>query len=48
VAESILQKKARLGELLDLPSFTNVCKTFVDLYKIGLKVFDSQGTSWST
>jgi len=30
--------------LLDLPSFTNVCKTFVDLYKIGLKVFDSQGT----
>src|ERR1700758_868727 len=33
-----------LGELLDLPSFTNVCKTFVDLYKIGLKVFDAQGT----
>jgi two-component system sensor histidine kinase BarA len=44
VAESVLQKKLVLGELLDLPSFTNVCKTFVDLYKIGLKVFDSQGT----
>jgi two-component system, NarL family, sensor histidine kinase BarA len=43
VAESILQKQLVLGELLDLPSFTNVCKTFVDLYKIGLKVFDTQG-----
>ena len=44
MAESILQKNLVLGELLDLPSFTNVCKTFVDLYKIGLKVFDAQGT----
>lgn len=44
MAESILQRKLVLGELLDLNSFTQVCKTFVDLYKIGLKVFDSQGT----
>jgi signal transduction histidine kinase len=44
VAESILQKQLVLGELLDLPSFTGVCKTFVDLYKIGLKVFDHAGT----
>jgi two-component system sensor histidine kinase BarA len=44
VAESILQKQLVLGELLDLQSFTNVCKTFVDLYKIGLKVFDQAGT----
>jgi two-component system, NarL family, sensor histidine kinase BarA len=44
VAESILQKKLVLGELVDLPTFTQVCKTFVDLYKIGLKVFDAQGT----
>jgi len=44
VAESILQKQLVLGELLDLPSFTGVCKTFVDLYKIGLKVFDAGGT----
>ena len=44
MAESILQKQLVLGELLDLQSFTNVCKTFVDLYKIGLKVFDAQGT----
>jgi signal transduction histidine kinase len=44
VAESILQKQLTLGEVLDLPSFTGVCKTFVDLYKIGLKVFDQAGT----
>jgi two-component system, NarL family, sensor histidine kinase BarA len=44
VAESILQKKLVLGELLDLPTFTQVCKTFVDLYKIGLKVFEANGT----
>jgi signal transduction histidine kinase len=44
VAESVLQKKLVLGELLDLPTFTHVCKTFVDLYRIGLKVFDAQGT----
>ncbi|MFL5309767.1 MAG: sensor histidine kinase [Myxococcales bacterium] len=44
MAESILQKKLVLGELLDLPTFTQVCKTFVDLYKIGLKVFDANGT----
>ncbi|GAC1337798.1 MAG: hypothetical protein NVS2B9_10540 [Myxococcales bacterium] len=44
MAESALQRRLVLGELLDLPSFTNVCKTFVDLYKIGIKVFDSAGT----
>jgi len=44
VAESILHKQLILGELLDLQSFTNVCRTFVDLYKVGLKVFDANGT----
>ena len=44
MAESVLQKRLVLGELLDLPTFTHVCKTFVDLYRIGLKVFDAQGT----
>jgi signal transduction histidine kinase len=44
VAESVLHKQLVLGELLDLTSFTNVCRTFVDLYKVGLKVFDAQGT----
>ncbi len=44
MAESVLHKQLVLGELLDLTSFTNVCRTFVDLYKVGLKVFDAQGT----
>ena len=44
MAESILHKQLVLGELLDLQSFTNVCRTFVDLYKVGLKVFDATGT----
>ena len=44
MSESVLQRRLVLGELLDLNSFTQVCKTFVDLYRIGLKVFDAQGT----
>jgi len=44
VAESVIHKQLVLGELLDLTSFTNVCRTFVDLYKVGLKVFDANGT----
>ena len=44
MAESIIHKQLVLGELLDLQSFTNVCRTFVDLYKVGLKVFDANGT----
>src|SRR5882762_254917 len=44
VAESVIHKQLVLGELLDLQSFTNVCRTFVDLYKVGLKVFDQAGT----
>ncbi len=42
--ESILQRRPTLSELLDLDSFTQVCKTFVDLYRIGIKIFDVQGT----
>ena len=44
MAESVIHKQLVLGELLDLQSFTNVCRTFVDLYKVGLKVFDANGT----
>jgi signal transduction histidine kinase len=44
MSESVLQRRLVLGELLDLSSFTQVCRTFVDLYRIGLKVFDAQGT----
>jgi len=38
-----LDEKIPLGELLDLKSFQEVCRSFVELYKIGLKVFDAAG-----
>lgn len=38
-----LEEKIPLGELLDLKSFQEVCRSFVELYKIGLKVFDAAG-----
>ncbi len=41
--ESVLQRRLKLGEMLDVPTFTEVVKSFVELYKIGIKVFDEQG-----
>lgn len=41
---SILDRQVELGELLDLAAFRDVCASFVDLYKIGLKIFDYHGT----
>jgi two-component system, NarL family, sensor histidine kinase BarA len=43
VSENVLESKMPLGELLDLKSFQEVCRSFVELYKIGLKVFDATG-----
>ena len=43
MSENLLDTKIPLGELLDLKSFQEVCRSFVELYKIGLKVFDSTG-----
>jgi signal transduction histidine kinase len=40
----VLDRRPELREMLDLPSFTEVCKSFVDLYRVGLKVFDEDGT----
>ena len=47
MAESILQKMLVLGELLDLPTFTHVCRTFVDLYKIGSDDAGHDIVAWS-
>ncbi len=41
--ESVLQRRLTLGEMLDIPSFTEVVKGFVELYKVGIKVFDDKG-----
>ncbi|MFL5318871.1 MAG: ATP-binding protein [Myxococcaceae bacterium] len=41
--ESVLQRKVLLGEMLDLPTFNELVKGFVELYKVGIKVFDERG-----
>jgi len=41
--ESVLQRRISLVELLDGESFTEVVKGFVELYKVGIKVFDDKG-----
>lgn len=41
---SVLQREPSLVELIDLPSFTEVCQSFVELYRVGVKVFAADGT----
>jgi two-component system sensor histidine kinase BarA len=43
-APSVLDRQIHLGELLDVTAFRDVCASFVDLYKIGLKIFEKDGT----
>jgi len=43
VAPSVLQAPTPLGDLLDLKSFAEVCQSFAELYRIGIKVFDADG-----
>lgn len=40
---NFLDRRVPLGELLDLRSFREVCNSFVDLYRIGVKVLDAAG-----
>ena len=41
---SVLDRQFSLAELLDINAFRDVCASFVDLYKIGIKIFDADGT----
>jgi signal transduction histidine kinase len=41
--ESVLQRRLGLADMLDLPSFTEVVKSFSELYRVGLKVLDARG-----
>lgn len=41
---SVLDRQVALAELLDLNAFKDICASFVDLYKIGIKIFDNDGT----
>jgi two-component system sensor histidine kinase BarA len=43
LSPSVLQAKSPLGDLLDLRAFADVCQSFVELYRVGLKVFDAEG-----
>ncbi|HEX9242760.1 MAG TPA: ATP-binding protein [Anaeromyxobacter sp.] len=40
---SFLQQRMPLADLLDLKAFEEVCRSFAELYRIGLKVFDETG-----
>jgi two-component system, NarL family, sensor histidine kinase BarA len=42
-AESVLQRRLALGDLLDLQTFGELVKGFAELYKVGVKVFDEKG-----
>ena len=42
-APSFLQQRLPLADLLDLSSFSEVCQSFAELYRVGLKVFDESG-----
>ncbi len=43
IGESVLQRRISLAEMLEPESFTEVVKGFVELYKVGVKVFDEKG-----
>jgi signal transduction histidine kinase len=40
---SFLQQRIPLADLLDLKAFEEVCRSFAELYRVGLKVFDEAG-----
>jgi len=40
---SFLQQRLPLGDLLDERAFADVCQSFAELYRVGLKVFDEAG-----
>jgi signal transduction histidine kinase len=40
---SFLQQRMPLADLLDLNAFEEVCRSFAELYRVGVKVFDDAG-----
>ncbi|MBI5510636.1 MAG: PocR ligand-binding domain-containing protein [Deltaproteobacteria bacterium] len=44
VDTSVLDHDVPLAELLDIEGFRDVCRSFCDLYGIGIKVFDGEGS----
>jgi two-component system sensor histidine kinase BarA len=42
--ESVLQRRLSLGDMLDLPTFHELVRSFVELYQVSIKVFDAEGS----
>jgi len=45
LSPSFLQQRLPLQDLLDLRAFADVCQSFAELYRVGLKVFDEAGNA---
>jgi two-component system sensor histidine kinase BarA len=43
VPPSVLQQEFGLVDLVDAKSLADVCRSFSELYRVGLKIFDAQG-----
>jgi signal transduction histidine kinase len=43
VRPSVLQQEFGLGDVVDAKSLADMCRSFSELYRVGLKVFDAQG-----
>jgi len=41
---SVLQKRVTLSDLVDVESFKDVFQSYAELYRVGIKVFDHDGT----
>jgi signal transduction histidine kinase len=43
IEQSVLQQEFPLGDLLDADAFADACRSFAELYRVGVKVFDVAG-----
>jgi signal transduction histidine kinase len=48
VEGGLFERAPSLSELLDLPTFTALCRSFVELYQIGLQLWDADGEALVT
>jgi len=42
-APSVLERRLALSDMLDTSTFAELVKSFAELYKLGVKVFDEKG-----
>jgi two-component system sensor histidine kinase BarA len=41
--ESVLERRLSLSDMLDVASFSEVCRGFAELYRVGVKVYEEKG-----